>query len=88
MSPKLPHLKSKEVVRLLKEHGFEKDRQVGSHAVFLHPDGRRTTVPTVFVLRLEGPAPSGPGGREQTWKQPVGRISDSVIRRAALRLHH
>jgi predicted RNA binding protein YcfA (HicA-like mRNA interferase family) len=45
MSPKLPHLKSKEVVRLLKEHGFEKDRQVGSHAVFLHPDGRRTTVP-------------------------------------------
>jgi predicted RNA binding protein YcfA (HicA-like mRNA interferase family) len=45
MSPRLPHLKSKEVVRLLKEHGFEKDRQAGSHAVFLHPDGRRTTVP-------------------------------------------
>jgi len=45
MSPKLPHLKPREVVDLLKNHGFEKDRQVGSHAVYLHSDGRRTTVP-------------------------------------------
>jgi predicted RNA binding protein YcfA (HicA-like mRNA interferase family) len=25
--------------------GFALDRQSGSHAVFIHPDGRRTTVP-------------------------------------------
>ena len=45
MSAKLPHLTSREVVRLLVDHGFEKDHQTGSHAVFRHADGRRTTVP-------------------------------------------
>lgn len=45
MSPKLPHLTSREVVRLLEACGFSKDRQVGSHAVYYHPDGRRVTVP-------------------------------------------
>ena len=45
MSPKLPRLRSAEVVRLLQSCGFVKDHQTGSHAVFRHPDGRRTTVP-------------------------------------------
>lgn len=45
MSPKLPHLRATEVVRLLESHGFVKDHQTGSHAVFRHPSGRRTTVP-------------------------------------------
>jgi predicted RNA binding protein YcfA (HicA-like mRNA interferase family) len=30
---------------LLDAHGFTKDHQVGNHAVFRHPDGRRVTVP-------------------------------------------
>jgi len=45
MSPKLPHLTSRDVVRLIEERGFVFDRQTGSHAVFRHPDGRRVTVP-------------------------------------------
>jgi predicted RNA binding protein YcfA (HicA-like mRNA interferase family) len=45
MSPKLPHLPPREVVRLLEKHGFVKDHQRGSHAVYRHPDGRRVTVP-------------------------------------------
>ena len=45
MSPKLPHLTAREVVRLLESRGFEFDRQTGSHAVFRHQDGRRVTIP-------------------------------------------
>jgi predicted RNA binding protein YcfA (HicA-like mRNA interferase family) len=33
------------VISVLVRHGFTLDRQSGSHAVFIHPDGRRTTVP-------------------------------------------
>jgi len=45
MSAGLPRFTSSEVVRLLRAHGFDKDHQTGSHAVFRHTDGRRTTVP-------------------------------------------
>ncbi len=45
MSPKFPVLTSREIIAVLKKHGFVLDRQSGSHAVFIHPDGRRTTVP-------------------------------------------
>ena len=42
---KLPVLKPKEVVDILKKLGFEEVRQRGSHRQFRHPDGRSTTVP-------------------------------------------
>ncbi|MBU2579248.1 type II toxin-antitoxin system HicA family toxin [Patescibacteria group bacterium] len=42
---KTPILKSKELVRILEKLGFSKHHQVGSHAQFKHPDGRRITVP-------------------------------------------
>ena len=45
MSPHLPHLTPREVVRLVEAQGFEYDRQKGSHAVYRHPDGRRVTIP-------------------------------------------
>lgn len=45
MTPKLPTLNSRQVIILLKKRGFILDRQSGSHALFIHPDGRRTTVP-------------------------------------------
>ncbi|NLV44230.1 MAG: type II toxin-antitoxin system HicA family toxin [Candidatus Hydrogenedentes bacterium] len=45
MSPHLPHLTSREVVRLVESKGFSFDRQKGSHAVYRHPDGRRVTIP-------------------------------------------
>jgi len=41
----VPVLKSREVVALLKAHGFSEVRQRGSHKQFRHPDGRVTTVP-------------------------------------------
>ena len=45
MTPKLPSFNARQVISILKGHGFALDRQSGSHAVFIHPDGRRTTVP-------------------------------------------
>lgn len=45
MTPKLTSLTSREVISILKKRGFVLDRQSGSHAVLIHPDGRRTTVP-------------------------------------------
>jgi predicted RNA binding protein YcfA (HicA-like mRNA interferase family) len=45
MSPKLPTLNAREIIRILQARGFVQVRQSGSHAVFRHPDGRRTTVP-------------------------------------------
>ena len=43
--PKLPVIKSKELVRVLEKLGFLKHHQVGSHAQFKHADSKRITVP-------------------------------------------
>ena len=45
MTPKLPVLTARELIAILNKHGFVVDRQSGSHAVLVHEDGRRTTVP-------------------------------------------
>ena len=42
---KLPSFNARQVISILMRRGFALDRQSGSHAVFIHPDGRRTTVP-------------------------------------------
>jgi predicted RNA binding protein YcfA (HicA-like mRNA interferase family) len=45
MTPRLPQVNAKTLIRALEKKGFALERQSGSHAVFIHPDGRRTTVP-------------------------------------------
>lgn len=42
---KLPVLKARNLIKILKKLGFELVRQKGSHAFFSHPDGRTTVVP-------------------------------------------
>jgi predicted RNA binding protein YcfA (HicA-like mRNA interferase family) len=37
--------KAKEIERVARKLGFERDRQKGSHARWKHPDGRATTIP-------------------------------------------
>lgn len=41
----LPILKPRKLVKIIEKQGFVKDRQSGSHAIFLHPDGRWASVP-------------------------------------------
>jgi predicted RNA binding protein YcfA (HicA-like mRNA interferase family) len=38
-------LRAREIVRKLERAGFEFRRQTGSHARYVHPDGRGVTVP-------------------------------------------
>jgi predicted RNA binding protein YcfA (HicA-like mRNA interferase family) len=45
MTPGVPVLKAREVVRILERLGFDEVRQRGSHKQFRHADGRSTTVP-------------------------------------------
>lgn len=42
---KLPVLKAKRLIKVLKKLDFEQKRQSGSHIFFSHPDGRTTVVP-------------------------------------------
>jgi len=43
--PKFPLLEARKVFKVLKDLGFEKIRQEGSHVFFRHPDGRTTVIP-------------------------------------------
>ena len=42
---KLPRLSGKELGKILLKLGFVFDHQTGSHMVYQHPDGRKTTIP-------------------------------------------
>lgn len=43
--PKLPQLNAIELVKILKNAGFEFMRQEGSHMFLRHKDGRTTVIP-------------------------------------------
>ena len=45
MTPRLPSLNARQVISILIKRGFVFDRLSGSHAVYIHPNGRRTNVP-------------------------------------------
>ena len=46
MSPKLPQIRAKELIRIASKLGFEFDRQSGSHAIYYRKsDKRRIVVP-------------------------------------------
>jgi predicted RNA binding protein YcfA (HicA-like mRNA interferase family) len=45
VTERLPQLTARELIAILRRHGFEIDRQSGSHAILIHANGRRVTVP-------------------------------------------
>ncbi|MBI2147808.1 type II toxin-antitoxin system HicA family toxin [Candidatus Woesearchaeota archaeon] len=42
---KLPTLTGKELARIVEKFGFVYDHTTGSHMVYKHQDGRKTTIP-------------------------------------------
>lgn len=42
---KLPRLTGKEVAKVVEKFGFIYSHTTGSHMIYKHPDGRRTTIP-------------------------------------------
>ena len=45
MSPKIPRLTAKEIIRFLEKNGFVLTRQSGSHKIYKNLNGKRVTVP-------------------------------------------
>lgn len=45
MTPKLPSVKPRKIIRALERLGFRLERQSGSHMIFVHPDGRLIPLP-------------------------------------------
>ena len=43
--PRLSPISSRDLVKIVEILGFVKIRQTGSHARFIHPDGRKITIP-------------------------------------------
>lgn len=42
--PRLSPIPSRNLIKIVEKLGFVKDRQVGSHARYEHPDGRKITI--------------------------------------------
>ncbi|MCX6709068.1 MAG: type II toxin-antitoxin system HicA family toxin [Candidatus Woesearchaeota archaeon] len=42
---KLPRLTGKEIAKIIEKFGFIHSHTTGSHMVYKHPDGRKTTIP-------------------------------------------
>ncbi len=42
---KLPRLTGKELAKIIENFGFIYNHTTGSHMVYKHPDGRKTTIP-------------------------------------------
>ncbi len=58
-------LTPKKLIKVLKKLGFVEVRVRGSHHRFIHPDGRKTTVP------VHGNEPIGPGLLNKIIKQDL-----------------
>lgn len=43
--PKLPQVKARDLIKVALKLGFKFRDQSGSHAVYIHADGRKTTIP-------------------------------------------
>jgi len=42
--PKLPQVKARDLVKIVTKLGFKFRDQSGNHAIYVHTDGRRTTI--------------------------------------------
>jgi len=53
MSPRLPQVKPKELIRALERLGFVLRRQTGSHAIFRHPETKNMVVVPVHAKDIK-----------------------------------
>ena len=70
---KFPTVKSEKLIKVLLRIGFLKHHQVGSHAQFKHPDGRRITVPVHRGKEI-------PGGTLQAIIRDIGISREDFIK--------
>jgi len=51
---KLNPISPEKLIKILKQQGFEKIRQKGSHIFFRNSEGRTTVIPFIKVKKPEG----------------------------------
>jgi predicted RNA binding protein YcfA (HicA-like mRNA interferase family) len=55
LTPRLPSVSARELIRALERAGFQVQRQKGSHATLRHPETRRVTVVPVHAGDVKRP---------------------------------
>ena len=71
---KLPRLTGKELGKIINKFGFYHSHTVGSHMVYKHPDGRRTTIPHHAGEDI------GPGLLNKIIKKDLGITRDEFMK--------
>ncbi len=71
---KLPRLTGKEVAKVVEKLGFIYSHTTGSHMIYKHPDGRRTTIPHHSGEEL------GPGLLNKIIKKDLGLTRDEFLK--------
>ena len=73
---KLPKLTGKEVAKAGEKFGFVYSHTTGSHMVYKHPDGRKTTIPHHAGEEI------GPGLLNKILKRDLGISRDEFLKHA------
>jgi len=71
--PKLPKLTGKEVAKIIEKFGFVHSHTTGSHMVYKHEDGRRTTIPHHSGEEI------GPGLLNKIIKRDLGSTREQFL---------
>ena len=71
---KLPRLTGKELAKIVEKFGFIYSHTTGSHMVYKHQDGRRTTIPNHAGEEL------GPGLLNKIIKRDLGITREEFMR--------
>ncbi|HLC73654.1 MAG TPA: type II toxin-antitoxin system HicA family toxin [Candidatus Nanoarchaeia archaeon] len=71
---KLPRLTGKELGKIVEKLGFKFDHQTGSHMIYKHIDGRKTTIPN------HGKEQIGPGLLNKIIKQDLKLTRDDFLK--------
>ena len=71
---KLPHLSGKEVAKIVEKLGFVYSHTTGSHMIYKHSDGRRTTIPHHAGEEV------GPGLLNKIIKKDLGITREDFLR--------
>lgn len=70
---KLPKLTGKELAKIVEKFGFIYSHTTGSHMVYKHPDGRKTTIPHHSREEI------GPGLLNKIIKKDLGITRDKFM---------
>ena len=73
---KLPKLTGKELAKIVERFSFVYSHTTGSHMVYRHPDGRRTTIPCHSGEEI------GPGLLLKIIKKDLGISREEFLKRA------